>query len=96
MHGAAHSALGFLHQLRQSLTNMSSDRAVKEIIQCRLFPQVTSGCVKVTVKTNKDTVLNCQVLLQRETPQEVSYSTNECPSLSIQTSYVLMSTAPHS
>jgi hypothetical protein len=52
---------------------MSIARADKEIIQCRLFPGVTSGSVKVTVKTNKDTV-NCQVLLlQREIPQEVPH-----------------------
>ena len=84
-------------QSRKSLIDMSTVSDDKEVIQCRLFNQVTLGCVKVSDNTNKDTVSNDQVFFfWRETPQEVPHSKNECPPLSLQTSYVLVSSAPHS
>ena len=94
---AADSALALLYQFRQFLIAMSTVSDDKEVIQCRLFNQVTLGCVQVSNNTNRDTVSNDQVLfLRKETPQEVPHSKNECPSLSLQTSYVLVSSAPHS
>ena len=60
--GAADSALALLYQFRQFLIDMSTVSDDKEVIQCRLFNQVTLGCVKVSDNTNKDTVSNDQVL----------------------------------